>query len=641
MQTDSRTSPAAAPSSAADALLGQVLHGRFKVLEPLGAGGMGRVYRALQLPLERVVALKVLSPTFSTARDPDFQRRFFLEASVTAKLRHPNTVTVIDYGRTDDGTFYIAMELLEGRTLAEHLTAGPLPWSRAVDIAQGVCRSLREAHRLGVVHRDLKPANVMLVAEEGGGERDHVKVLDFGLVKSFVPDGAGLAVPELTQGGLFLGSPTYMAPEQARNVADARADIYSLGVLLYQMLVGRPPFVSKDPLELIFAHHKEPPPHFRALRPDVAIPEPVEAVVRRCLEKRPDQRYATMDEVLDALREAAGPAVSGPISAPHVALPAASSTGPQARQDTMVLDISVEEAPAAPRPPPPRRSWLGPVVGGVALLGFGAGAFLLGSRSVHAMREPGAEAAVAAPPVPVAAPAVEAPRAPVRFRVSSEPEGARVFWKGEERGVTPLVLEVPPGAEGVASAELTFVLEGYQMDRVVAGGSGEVHFTQRLQRQRGGVGRPAVSAAPASAPEGGSLSAPELLSAPTPLEAPVRPAAGGALGKTVVASGAVRAAKASGPIHLPEDAKPPVEWTSNTRPEFPQSARAAGREGQVILKLVVTETGQVRDVKVLRGEEPFVSAAVRAVSTWRYEPALLEGRPVAVYRMVKVPFRLR
>ncbi|MCY1019956.1 TonB family protein [Pyxidicoccus sp. MSG2] len=635
MQTDSRVSSSVVVDPSADVLIGQVLHGRFKVLEPLGAGGMGRVYRALQLPLERVVALKVLSPSFSTVLDPDFQRRFLLEASVTAKLRHPNTVTVIDYGKTDDGTFYIAMELLEGRTLAEHLASGPLPWARAVDIAQGICRSLREAHRLGVVHRDLKPANVMLVAEEGGRERDHVKVLDFGLVKSFVVDEGRRAMPEITQGGTFLGSPTYMAPEQARNVADARSDIYSLGVLLFHALVGRPPFVSKDPLELIFAHHKEAPPHLRALRPDLAIPGAVEAVVRRCLEKLPEQRYATMDEVLDALHGASGQTGSGPVSAPHAAL----STAPHAQpQGTMVLDISVDEdAVRGPRRVVP---WVAVAVGVLALLGLGAGAYLLGARG-----GPASVAPVAAPAAPVAAapePVARAPLAPVRFRVSSEPAGARVFWKGQERGVTPLLLEVLPDADGVATAELTFVLEGYSTDRVVAGGSGEVHFTQRLQRQRGGGSRPAVAAtsepASASALGEGSLSAPELLSAPTPLEAPlpVRPAVGGALEKPAGA-----AARPSGPINLPEDARPPVESAANVPPEFPQSARAAGREGQVILKVVVTETGQVRDVSVLRGEEPFVSAAVRAVGTWRYQPALLEGRPIAVYRVVKVPFRLR
>jgi TonB family protein len=199
--------------------------------------------------------------------------------------------------------------------------------------------------------------------------------------------------------------------------------------------------------------------------------------------------------------------------------------------------------------------------------------------------------------------------------------------------VTPLLLEVSPGADGVATVELTFALEGYATDRVVAGGSGEVHFTQRLQRQRGGGSRPAVvvAASPAASPGDGALSAPELLSAPTLLEAPA----------PVARPAAVVPARPSGPINLPEDAKPPVELASNVPPEFPQSARAAGREGQVILKVVVTETGQVRDVGVLRGEEPFVSAAVRAVGTWRYQPALLEGRPIAVYRVVKVPFRLR
>ncbi|MCP3064028.1 TonB family protein [Myxococcus sp. K38C18041901] len=640
MQTGPRPSTS---NPLVDPLLGQVLHERFRVLAPLGAGGMGRVYRALQLPLERVVALKVLSPSFPTASDPEFQRRFLLEASITAKLRHPNTVTIIDYGKTDDGTFYIAMEYLEGLTLAEHLASGPLPWKRAVDIAQQVCRSLREAHRLGVVHRDLKPANVMLLAEEGSAERHHVKVLDFGLVKPFVVEGAThLSVPDITQGGTFLGSPTYMAPEQARNQADARSDVYALGVLLYQMLMGRPPFLMQDTLELIFAHHKEAPPRFKRVRPDLAIPEAVEAVVCRCLEKQPAHRYESMDALLEALRASMGPGASlvpdtGPGESVTGPLSASVPGAPSGVQGTLVLDISLDESGVL-RAAPPRRSHRNRalVVGALGLLVCIATVWVLGARRpqvpVVSPAAPVATEAPAAQPAPVPeAPVVAAPR-PVRLRITSTPEGARVFWKGEERGTTPFVLEVPPDDGGMATAELTFVREGYRTDRVLAGGSGEVLLTQRLVRERAGRASSSVKSAQPS--EGGEWMAEDSLSAPLPMEVPVA-------AKPVAAKAEPGRSVLTGPLQLPESAKPPVELAGNLQPEFPQQARSAGREGLVVLKLVVTERGEVRDVTVMRGEEPFVSAAMRAVSTWRYQPAVLEGRPISVYRVVKVPFRLR
>ncbi|MFY0580782.1 serine/threonine protein kinase [Cystobacter fuscus] len=183
----SGTQAQSAPSDPGDPLLGRVLNDKFRILEVLGSGGMGRVYKAMQSPLERLVALKVLNPQYSEAKDPGFQKRFFMEAAVTSKLRHPNTVTIIDYGKTDDGVLYIAMEYLEGQTLA-HLSAqvGALPWMRVLNIAQQVARSLREAHRVGLIHRDLKPANIMVLNQED--DHDVVKVLDFGLVKSFLPE---------------------------------------------------------------------------------------------------------------------------------------------------------------------------------------------------------------------------------------------------------------------------------------------------------------------------------------------------------------------------------------------------------------------------------------------------------------------
>ncbi|MCA1829288.1 MAG: serine/threonine protein kinase, partial [Myxococcales bacterium] len=229
-----------------DPLVGRIINDRYKIVEQIGHGGMGRVYKALQAPLDRLIALKVLGAGHD--RDPNFYKRFFLEASVTAKLTHPNTITLYDYGRTEDGIFFIAMEYLNGRTLSHAMQQdGPLAQERVIHIAQQICRSLREAHALGIIHRDLKPANVMLLRQHD--DHDFVKVLDFGLVKFFHgenPEG------DITNAGTFMGSPHYIAPEQARNQSpDQRCDIYSLGVLLYHMLTGRVPFTAGAPVDII------------------------------------------------------------------------------------------------------------------------------------------------------------------------------------------------------------------------------------------------------------------------------------------------------------------------------------------------------------------------------------------------------
>src|SRR5437660_3302861 len=264
----------------ADPLLGRVLNERYRVVEVIGHGGMGRVYKALQAPLDRVVALKVLGPGHD--RDPNFYKRFFLEASVTAKLTHPNTITLYDYGRTDDGIFFIAMEYLKGRTLSAAMQQdGPLAQERVIHIAQQICRSLREAHSLRIIHRDLKPANVILLQQHD--DHDFVKVLDFGLVKFFHgenPEG------DITNAGTFMGSPHYIAPEQARNQSpDQRCDIYSLGVLLYHMLAGRVPFTAAAPVDIILKHLHEPPQPLREARPDLDIAADLDAVVLQCLAK--------------------------------------------------------------------------------------------------------------------------------------------------------------------------------------------------------------------------------------------------------------------------------------------------------------------------------------------------------------------
>ncbi|HUJ25353.1 MAG TPA: serine/threonine-protein kinase [Myxococcales bacterium] len=278
-------------------MLGRLINDRYRVVEQIGAGGMGRVYKALQAPLDRAVALKVLS--IGDSQDPNLARRFSLEAAVTAKLTHPNTISVYDYGCTADGICFIAMEYLNGRTLLDVLKQeGPLAQDRVIHIAQQICRSLGEAHALGIIHRDLKPTNVMLLSQPD--DLDFAKVLDFGLVKFFVGEGPQ---GDVTDQGTFVGSPHYVSPEQARNrQPDQRSDIYSLGAVLYQMLTGRPPFVAESSLDIILRHVLETPIPPREARPDLSITPELQEIVLRCLAKEREDRYQSMDDVFAHLK---------------------------------------------------------------------------------------------------------------------------------------------------------------------------------------------------------------------------------------------------------------------------------------------------------------------------------------------------
>src|SRR5882762_1405003 len=261
-------------------------------------------------------------PSLAAEADPLIGRTVndryrIVEASVTARLTHPNTITLYDYGRTQDGIFFIAMEYLDGRTLSQAMQQdGPLAQERVIHVAQQICRSLREAHALGIIHRDLKPANVILLRQHD--DHDFVKVLDFGLVKFFHGDN-----PEgdITNAGTFMGSPHYIAPEQARNQnPDQRCDIYSLGVLIYHMLTGKVPFTAVSPVDIILKHLHEAPVPPRELRPDLAIDPRLEAIVLRCMAKERADRFQSMDELLGALKllrqQLTGTAAPYPAAAP-------------------------------------------------------------------------------------------------------------------------------------------------------------------------------------------------------------------------------------------------------------------------------------------------------------------------------------
>ena len=297
-----------------DPLIGRVISDRFKITGVIAKGGMGKVYRAEQAPLGRVCAVKVLNPSYGAGQDPEFHKRFFLEASIASKLTHPNTVTIFDYGKTDDDIYFMAMEYLDGVTLHRAIRQATfLPQERAAHIARQICRALREAHALGVIHRDLKPANIFLV--EHGDESDFVKVLDFGLVKHVSGEARG---EELTQAGLFMGSPKYMAPEQIRGErVDTRTDIYALGVILYEMLTGKVPFERASSVQILMAQVHEPPPPLRQINPKIVVSPGFEEAIARCLAKFPDERFASMDEVLAALKLVPTAALSSTATMPH------------------------------------------------------------------------------------------------------------------------------------------------------------------------------------------------------------------------------------------------------------------------------------------------------------------------------------
>lgn len=255
--------------------------GQYTLLQKLGEGGMGVVYRARHQLLRRPTAVKLLPADRAGA---DAVARFEREVQRTAELTHPNTVTVFDYGHTHDGTFYYAMELLEGANLRQVVeTGGPMPPRRALRVAAQVAGSLREAHGLGLIHRDIKPENVMLCAQ--GGELDVAKVLDFGLVKSTRGEDPGV-----TKAGL-VGTPRYLSPEALTDPenADGQADVYALGAVLYYLLVGADVFEGKTMME-VCAHHLNTPPRPPSTRAPQAIPADVEALVLASLEKDPAQR---------------------------------------------------------------------------------------------------------------------------------------------------------------------------------------------------------------------------------------------------------------------------------------------------------------------------------------------------------------
>jgi serine/threonine protein kinase len=268
--------------------------GQYRLKRRIGAGGMAEVYLAEHQLLKRPCAVKLIRPGVGT--DPRALKRFEREVRLTARLSHPNTVEVYDYGRSEDGTYFYVMEYLKGLSLADLVERlGRLPPGRVVYLLRQVCGALREAHAAGLIHRDIKPSNIF--AARPGGLGDVAKLLDFGLV---LPT-AILGEVDLTEERIILGTPLYMSPEQAKGgrELDRRSDIYSLGAVAYYMLTGRPPFLADGRAAVLIAHARDPvePPS----RVHPRIPKDLERVVLRCLAKPPDQRFPDAEALEQAL----------------------------------------------------------------------------------------------------------------------------------------------------------------------------------------------------------------------------------------------------------------------------------------------------------------------------------------------------
>ncbi len=533
--TDPPVNPKAKTSYLAetpDPLLGSTVAERYKIIRKLGEGGMGAVYLALHMVLEKQVALKVLHGEF--ARKPDLVERFMQEAKAASRIRHENVIDISDFGATPDGLVFFAMELLNGHDLHDEISRAKLggnllPWSRTKKIFLQVCSALSAAHSRGIIHRDLKPENIYLV--DFLGDPDFVKLLDFGIAKLTDVSGAGDEnARKLTKTGMLFGTPEYMSPEQARGEkVDHRVDIYAMGCILFQLLTNQVPFTSDNFMGVLAQHLTAEPPQISPQVLDrIGAPRAIADIIDKALTKDPNTRWQTIDEMGNAIREACGDAPiadrSGKMRAASVPSPGETTrlrppTGPtpamrartpsssgQLEAATAVTqspgttslrsktawtgNLSVpEEAPDAP---PPAKSKLPLIIGALVLVGGGIAAAVIltgkkdsaGTGQGSAVATGSADVAPTPTPTPTPPPTPEpALPAMVTIKLDSTPRGALVVDAANSSvtyGKTPATFTVPGSKD---PRQFKFVLKNHGDATVELIPNREtIEFTQTLTK---------------------------------------------------------------------------------------------------------------------------------------------------------------
>ncbi len=356
-----------------------ILNGQFQILQKIGSGGMGSVYKALQPAMNRMVAVKILHPKLANRKD--LVSRFRREARAMSHLTHPNTVKVYLYGELEDGSLYIVMEFLEGRNLNQTVRAeGPMPLERGLPILIQVCHALEEAHRQGIIHRDLKPENIFI--SQQGGMKDFAKVLDFGLAKVTEREMRPGSII-LTQEGMVFGTPEFMSPEQAQGkTLTASSDIYSLAVILYEVLTGKLPFEAKNPMEYIQLHVTAKPKPINERVAGKTFPPLLWTVLEKALAKKLEDRFESAADFANALQAVLNgatelPSTGGANGAARPPMPSAGAVATPLAQPAVAAPPANMPSPTRSSPLPnvtgPTRPPLGLLVGiAVAFLIVGA-----------------------------------------------------------------------------------------------------------------------------------------------------------------------------------------------------------------------------------------------------------------------------